>query len=74
MANFRAVWTADISDAADPEAAAREALRRILDSHDGGCHVFLVEDKGTGRRFTVDLGTEDWRDGEPLICEIEPAH
>lgn len=73
MAEHLVIWKMDIFDAPNPEAAARDALRRILDSHDGGCHLFLVEDKATGRRFHVDLGTDEWRDGQAVVCELDPA-
>ena len=73
MASYLITWVIDL-DADNPEAAAREALRMILDSHDGGCHIFVTQDKSTGERHSVDLGTGEWRDeGEPMIVRLDPA-
>lgn len=72
MAEYLVSWGMNI-EADTPEAAGREALHRILDSHDGGCHVFVVEEPASGSRHSVDLGDDIWREkGEAIVVRLDP--
>lgn len=62
-------WHGDDEDATTPEEVARNILNMIRES-DGGCHIFMVRDEATGKRYRVDLGTEEDREGEPVVRDM----
>ena len=65
-------WHGDDEDATTPEEATRNILEMIRNS-DGGWHIFIVKDEATGKRYRVDLGTEEHREGEPMVREMTPV-
>ena len=72
MRTFLVKWEIDIEDddVLTVKDAAERALARITSSEGGGCHVFMVKDKETNETFRVDLGTEEWREGEPVVQSL----
>ena len=64
-------WHGDELDgAASPEQAARNVLEMIKNSTDGGSHIFYLRHDHTGKLYRVDLGSEEYREGEPITKEI----